>query len=377
MCLQSLIQHFGKCPKDFKVQTSQACKMCLQLFRLIQIHIMQCLERTEECPILVCRKISFLVQADKGMLYTKASKIWKKLKKHMMSYIDSVMESIEMEEEEYFSMTPLMSVGGLNPPLGRSLRISTTFSPNLPFIPEDNRDRSLNIRKPERPLPMPMSKSEPIARKTRDGGVEILSGPSSANVVRPRQLQFPETGGAQRPKKLPSDLIDGKPYPAGKMVSPMRVMGPPDGDNAVLSPTGSQRPDRPVEKRPLKVSFSNEVKGSRKLSGLTSLRETFPSLGIGSQQGAVSLRDIDSDAFPEAVSNVQPTEHEEVPIEVAQPSSISELSEGSSSLGAEKTYGQGDHIMSMPMGMSPWRNDNAPLLSLKERPTGYPGIGKI
>ncbi|KAK3108561.1 hypothetical protein FSP39_010685, partial [Pinctada imbricata] len=369
--IDSMIQHFGKCPSEYRSQESLICKMCLQLFRLIQTHVQQCVENGEkECLILVCRKISYLIESDRTMIFTKAAKIWKKLKKHLLGFVNvPVMEGEMGEEEEYFSMTPLVSVRmpgsglPLNASLSRSLRLSTTFSPNLPFIPEDNKDLSLNIKKQEKPPPAkPISKSEPICRRRQDGVVEMLTGPrSAAPASRPINLAFP-------------DKFDGKPFSSSRLVSPvgssgLGVVGPPDDAFSVLTPSGAKRLDKVPEKRPLKVSFSNEIpkeKVTRKLSNASSLPSP-----IRNQQGAFALTDVDLDAHPEQFNRSQPTENED--IDTLQPTSISELSE-SSSLGDKKTYGEQLH--SMPMNRTAWRNEDQ-ILSLVDRPTGVPGIGEV
>ncbi|XP_062578857.1 uncharacterized protein LOC134240793 [Saccostrea cucullata] len=336
-CLTALTSHFGNCNSEV-----MKCNLCTQLFRLVQQHVLLCRENNSStsCPVLVCRKISFLIDVNPELIFTKEGKIWRKLKKYMGGFIQSRKEKTDTKVEDsgdtYFSMTSLTSISPfgfqslgspVNPPSAqKTQRPSTLYMPSLQIIPEDQ-DRSLNVPDThETPSPSRMSRSEPIVKKRDDGTIEILKS-SIRPKIRPGKplLKFGSVGKLN--VHPPSPMVTGPP-PSFTIPK----------NEQLRSPTGG----KPVRK----VSFRAE------------------------RQPVGKFRDVEADAFPEATSSVPtPVESEDTSESDFQSSVPSEPSS------LEKIYGL--QLQSIREGSPRWHIEGNQFLSLKEKPTGSPGIGEV
>ncbi|XP_061185770.1 uncharacterized protein LOC133193871 [Saccostrea echinata] len=336
-CLMALTTHFGNCNSEVL-----RCNLCTQLFRLVQQHVLLCRENDSSatCPVLVCRKISFLIDENPLLIFTKEGKIWRKLKKYMGGYIQNRKEKTDTKVEDVgdtlFSMTSLTSINPfgfqslgtpVNPPTVQKVpRPSTQYMPSLTIIPEDQ-DRSLNVPdNHEPPAPSRVSSSEPIVKKRDDGTIEFLK-PSFRPKIKPRKplLKFGSAG--KLPVHPPSPMVTGPP-PSFTIPK----------NEPLRSPTGG----KPIRK----VSFKME----RQLFG--------------------KFRDVEPDAFPEATSSVPtPVESEDTSESESQSSIPSEPSS------LEKIYGF--QLKSIREGSQRWHMEDPQFLSLKEKPTGFPGIGEV
>jgi hypothetical protein len=284
------------------------------------------------------------------LIFTKEGKIWRKLKKYMGGYIQSKKEISETKTEDggenYFSMTSLVSINPsmvgfipgspVNPPaVPKIQRPSTAYMPSLTIIHEDQQDRSLNLPESSEPLtPERASRSEPIVKKLEDGTVEILKTNLRTPKTRPKKplLRF---GSMDRLLKPPhSPMVTGPP-PSFHLPKNELVSGPIP---SFITPKNEAA--RPEVKLVRKVSFKQE-------------------------RGANKLRDVEADAFPEALPAVA-VEREN------SSESESQSSIPSEPFSLEKTYGQ--QFKSINEGSHPWQVTE--FHSLKERPTGAPGIGE-
>ena len=239
-------------------------------------------------------------------------------------------ESRLEDSETCFSMTSLTSInpmsglglqgvgGAVNPPVPPKIhRPSHTYMPSLTIIHEDQ-DRSLNVKEyGEQPPTDRISRSEPILRKRQDGTIEAL-----------KPLSF------QRTKRRPLMRVNSaeKIHPPSPMVT-----GPP--------------PSFAIPKKEL----TKPLKLVRKVS-------------FKQEEGAASVRralDVEPDAFPESVA----VESDEL----SEPRSLSSIPSEPSSIEQERIYGS--QYISVREGSHPFTFGETQFLSLKERPTGTPGIG--
>lgn len=330
-CLTALTSHFGSCNSEV-----QKCNLCTQLFRLVQQHVLLCRVRNNhdsvQCPVLVCRKISFLINEDPRLIFTKEAKIWRKLKKYIGGFIQrkEISESKADEGETFFSMTSLTSINPgtsfgfsgvgnpVNPPAS-SKRPSLMYMPSLTIIPEDQ-DRSLNVQENiPQPLPERVSQSEPILKKRPDGTIEAL---------KPFNFRTPKLKSKVMGRFASIEKLTGHPP------SPM-VTGPPPSFTIPKNTTA------PGTKPVRKVSFRKERSESLK-----------------------KALDVESDAFPDSSVGVA-VENEDI---------YSESSFSSEPSSIDKTYGE--QLKSVREGSNLWHIGETQFLSLKEKPTGSPGIGK-
>lgn len=326
-CLMALTSHFGSCNSEV-----QKCNLCTQLFRLVQQHVLLCRARSNDgaqCPVLVCRKISFLINEDPRLIFTKEAKIWRKLKKYIGGFIQrkEIAESKADDGETFFSMTSLTSINPgtsfgfqgignpVNPP-APSKRPSWMYMPSLTIIPEDQ-DRSLNVQENiPQPPPERVSRSEPILKKRPDGTIEAL---------RPIDFRTPKLKSKALNRFASSEKLPIHPP------SPV-VTGPPPSFTMPKNTTA------PGTKLVRKVSFRNERAESLK-----------------------KALDVESDAFPDSSTGVAVESEESV--FSSEPSSL------------EKTYGR--QLNSVKEGSNPFHFGETQFLSLKEKPTGSPGIGTL
>uniref|UniRef100_K1QB25 Mitogen-activated protein kinase kinase kinase 2 n=1 Tax=Magallana gigas TaxID=29159 RepID=K1QB25_MAGGI len=326
-CLMALTSHFGSCNSEV-----QKCNLCTQLFRLVQQHVLLCRARSNDgaqCPVLVCRKISFLINEDPRLIFTKEAKIWRKLKKYIGGFIQrkEIAESKADDGETFFSMTSLTSINPgtsfgfqgignpVNPP-APSKRPSWMYMPSLTIIPEDQ-DRSLNVQENiPQPPPERVSRSEPILKKRPDGTIEAL---------RPIDFRTPKLKSKALNRFASSEKLPIHPP------SPV-VTGPPPSFTMPKNTTA------PGTKLVRKVSFRNERAESLK-----------------------KALDVESDAFPDSSTGVAVESEESV--FSSEPSSL------------EKTYG--GQLKSVKEGSNPFHFGETQFLSLKEKPTGSPGIGEV